>query len=134
MDKNPCASCPYRTDTPSGVWSAHEYQKLTEYDDDSLEPAFSVFLCHHSTVRDVETVCRGWLSVAADSVAVRVAVLRGEITPKQRDAPVTVPLYATGAEAAHAGMVDVEAPGLAAIEMVERLKTKGLGNNELEVW
>ena len=30
--KNPCGSCPYRKDVPSGVWAVSEYLKLVEYD------------------------------------------------------------------------------------------------------
>lgn len=26
----PCETCPYRRDVPSGVWSADEYRKLIE--------------------------------------------------------------------------------------------------------
>ena len=26
----PCSSCPYRKDVPSGVWAHHEYEKLRD--------------------------------------------------------------------------------------------------------
>lgn len=40
----PCSSCPYRRDVPSGVWHREEYEKLLQYDDSTeILPAF---MCH----------------------------------------------------------------------------------------
>ena len=118
VDKNPCTSCPYRRDTPHGVWDATEYAKLPAYDTDE---SFATFLCHHSPFRDGETACRGWLTVHADSIAVRLAMCAGKITPEQRDAKVTVPLFRTGLSAATAGMRGVNRPGRRARQMIAGL-------------
>ena len=116
---SPCTSCPYRRDTPSGVWHESEYEKLRSYD---TNEAFAVFLCHHSTEAGKNTVCRGWLSVHDESVAARLAVARGEITNEQRYAKVAEPLYKSGNKAADAGMAGIKRPGRKARKVIERLK------------
>lgn len=42
----PCASCPYRRDVPSGIWAAEEYAKLPAYDADTPFQPPHLFLCH----------------------------------------------------------------------------------------
>lgn len=115
---SPCTSCPYRRDTPSGVWDASEYEKLKKYDDNG---SFAVFLCHQSREIGAPTVCRGWLSVHAESAAARLAVVKGDVTNEQRYAAVREPLYATGNEAADAGLRGVRRPGKKARAVVARL-------------
>jgi hypothetical protein len=34
---SPCSSCPYKRDTPPGIWAEHEYEKLPAYDGSTLE-------------------------------------------------------------------------------------------------
>lgn len=121
IPKSPCRSCPYRCDTPSGVWSPEEYAKLPGFDDNT---AFGVFLCHHSRLGEAERVCRGWLSVHAESAAVRIAVARGEIPPDAPYEPVDVQLHPDGATAAAFGMADVADPSPAALEMIAGLVAK----------
>lgn len=118
VDKNPCTSCPYRRDCPSGVWSAEDYFKLVKYD---RNEEFAVFLCHQTELAGEEIVCRGWLTVQIDSVAARLAVLRGMLTDAQRCAKVTVPLYKTGLAAAEAGLRAINRPGKAAKKIINRL-------------
>jgi Family of unknown function (DUF6283) len=131
--KNPCSTCPYRKDTPPGVWSADEYEKLRLYDEPEFDPdypeamrlpEFAAFLCHHSLTQPGDTLCRGWLTVHSDSVAVRLTVAKGAVTWDQVDAPVTVELYASGNEAADAGEVAIEAPSWAAVRAAQRLLAK----------
>lgn len=124
-DRRPCSSCPYVRSTPAGVWHVDEYAKLPTYDDSAAEPALGVFLCHQSNAHGRSTVCRGWLSVHADSIAVRLALLNGSITVKQRDAAVDVELYDTGADAAAAGAAGIENPSPAARRLIDRLIDKG---------
>ena len=121
VDKNPCATCPYRCDTPAGVWEAIEYEKLAGYDDDAPDPALGVFLCHHSATTDRQTVCRGWLSVHAESVAARLAVLTGKIDDDVRYLPITVDVYPDGKTAAEAGLSGVEEPGPDAQRAIAKL-------------
>lgn len=122
----PCGSCPYRQDTPPGVWDASEYAKLRQYSD-PMNPLLSVFLCHQTNATGKETVCRGWLSVEQESIAVRLAMIRGAVTPEQVFAPPLVPLYATGEEAAAAGLSAVEEPSPEAVRLSQRLIRKGAG-------
>ena len=69
--KNPCPTCPYRRDVPSGIWDESEYAKLELYDEptDRRLPQTALFLCHTTP----ESPCRGWLTVHRESVAVRLA-------------------------------------------------------------
>lgn len=124
VDRLPCSTCPYRRDTPSGVWAPSEYAKLPLYDDND---AFGIFLCHHTNSTGRETVCRGWLTVHCESAAARLAELQGFVTGEQRYADVDTPLYSTGREACDAGMADVPDPSPAAQRAVDRLVKKGSG-------
>lgn len=123
----PCSSCPYRCDTPPGVWDTSEYEKLREYKPANpyVMPATRVFLCHQTNATGRETVCRGWLTVESDSVAVRLAMRRGEVTEEQVYAEPRVLLYASGTEAAEAGLSGVEEPSPAAVRLMGRLLKKG---------
>lgn len=124
VEARPCSTCPYRRDVPSGLWAEHEYEKLPAYDDGGSPPALGIFLCHHSGLGKEETVCRGWLTVAAESPAARLATLTGAVTNEQRFAPVDVPLYSSGAEAAEAGLAEIADPGPQARVMIDRLGRK----------
>lgn len=124
VNRHPCASCPYRLDTPPGVWDASEYAKLPRYD---ANESAAVFLCHQTPAIGADTVCRGWLSVHSESWAARIAVARGQVTPEELYAEPEVPLYGNGQEAAEAGLAGVELPGQRARAMIERLTRKGIG-------
>src|SRR5262245_53386882 len=93
--REPCSSCPYRQDVPGGVWDAEEYEKLAGFS--APFPALAYFLCHQGGTEHPQ-LCRGWLKVERDSVAVRLLLHTGQLTPAERDRPVTVALYPTGAE------------------------------------
>lgn len=108
----PCSSCPYRRDVPSGIWEESEYAKLPGYDGDVPDQLFAgatrLFHCHTWPAR----LCAGWVGChdMENSAAVRLnhrtldmdAVL-SYVSP--------VPLFASGAEAAEHGMRDLPAPG-----------------------
>jgi hypothetical protein len=49
--RNPCGSCPYRKDVPSGVWETLEYEKLPPYDGETFEQPFEAFFCHQQNGR-----------------------------------------------------------------------------------
>lgn len=118
VDALPCPTCPYRKDTPSGVWAPEEYEKLRNYDDNT---SFATFLCHQSNIVGRDAVCRGWLSVHCESVAVRLAVMTGEVPPGSPYAEVGTELYASGNEAADAGLKGVKRPGRKAKEACAKL-------------
>jgi Family of unknown function (DUF6283) len=121
VNKSPCSSCPYRKDTPPAVWDAEEYEKLRTYDDDSLDTAFAIFMCHQGPMIGKELVCKGWLNVHPDCIAVRIALSRGKISVEDRDHQTDVPLYASGNEAANAGMKGIRRPGRAARSVIGKL-------------
>lgn len=122
----PCGSCPYRKDTPSGVWHESEYAKLREYQrDDGETPCLAVFLCHQTNATGRETVCRGWLTVEQHSIAVRLALMKGDVTPEQVYAAPLVPLYASGEEAAASGLAGVKNLSRKARRLQARLLAKG---------
>lgn len=121
VPEKPCESCPYRRDVPSGIWAREEYEKLRGYDENT---AFGTFLCHHSPDMNRNAVCRGWLSVQCESAAARLAVLSGQVTDEQRYATPLVPLYASGNEAADAGIRGIKRPNAKARKLIDRLKAK----------
>ena len=122
--KEPCRSCPYRQDCPSGVWDAAEYDKLPRYDNGHPEQQYGgVFLCHQPAERG-EAVCRGWLSVHREDVAVRLALMNESVTRDDADAEVKTPLFASGAEAAAHGMREVKRPSVEAQLMGRRIERK----------
>jgi hypothetical protein len=129
----PCASCPYRTDVPAGVWAASEYAKLGAYDEPThLQPA-GLFLCHQTDHDDERArVCSGWAGChdMDESMALRVAAVSGEISAEAvqtvRDYVSPVPLFASGTQAAAHGMSGIEEPGEDArrvIRKIERTRT-----------
>jgi hypothetical protein len=123
----PCKSCPYRQDAPSGLWAAHEYDKLPAYDGAIVEQAFSgatgVFLCHQ---RDGH-LCAGWIAThgADNLLAIRMLpITGGSLDPSVWDYESPVPVFASGQEACEHGKRDIEEPGNAAQRMMTRLMRK----------
>lgn len=121
----PCSTCPYRRATPPGIWAPEEYAKLSRYDAAQLDPVdLSTFHCHQQLVTGVATACRGWLSVHADSAAVRLAVVTGRIDPATIPPEVEPDLYASGAEACAAGLAGVDDVSEAAFRSQVRLMAR----------
>ncbi len=121
----PCNTCPYRCDTPSGVWAVEEYLKLPGYDNNTN---LGTFLCHQTNATGRTTVCRGWLSVHAESVAARMAVLNGSVTDEERLAPSEVELYPSGLAAGRAGLKGVRRPSREARASIDRLARSRAGH------
>ncbi|WP_276614048.1 DUF6283 family protein [Streptomyces sp. A0642] len=125
----PCASCPYRQDVPSGVWSEEEYAKLPAFDGPTYAQPARLFVCHqHDRGEERARVCAGWAGChdMGESLGVRVALASGRITEETAEALVDyvspVPLFASGAEAAAHGMREVEAPGVEAAEAIGKIR------------
>ncbi len=122
----PCGSCPYRLDTPAGVWSEHEYDKLPEFDGETWEQPPSVFLCHQQD----GCLCAGWVAVhdMPNNMGLRLALAAGMLTPETAeqamDYTTTVPLHPTGRAAADFGRGEIESPSPEAVNMVRRLDRK----------
>jgi len=127
-----CTTCPYRRDTPPGIWAAEEYEKLRAYDQDPFDPiaGLSVFHCHQENLTHKPTVCRGWLSVHQESVAVRLAQAIGAVAHEDVPRAVEPLYYATGNEAADAGMAGVLLPPPEARREIDRLIRNGLARPE----
>lgn len=124
--KNPCGSCPYRCDVPSGVWDEEEYAKLPLFDKETFDQPPSVFLCHQQDGR----LCAGWTAVhnMEESFGLRMAFSMGMIDPTDADAifdySTDVPLFASGADAAAHGRAEIDAPGAKASRTIQRLVGK----------
>ncbi|MFF7115448.1 DUF6283 family protein [Streptomyces albogriseolus] len=124
----PCASCPYRTDVPSGVWSEADYDKLPRYDGPTWTQPPTLFICHqHSEDDDRPRVCGGWAGCHDGDhlMALRVALAQDKITLETaeaiRDYTSPIPLFASGAEAAAHGKRDIRNPGPDARRVMDKI-------------
>lgn len=123
---NPCGSCPYRQDVPSGVWKADEYAKLPPYDGYTGDQPLGVFHCHQQDGR----VCAGWAGChdMENTLAIRFAAAEGRLDTETIEAifdyQTSVPLWASGTEAAEHGMADVEWPDDDARRVIDNLTAK----------
>ncbi len=125
--KNPCASCPYRLNVPSGIWDESEYNKLPAYDGEIHEQtADRTFMCHQQD----GCVCSGWLGhleEPTDMLAVRLGLMRGVMDPECLDYTTDVPLFESGAAAAAHGLKHINEPQAAAIEAAAKIVRKNGG-------
>lgn len=121
--KNPCGSCPYRVDVPSGVWHPDEYAKLPAYDEDTMAQPYGVFLCHQVT----GAACAGWAGChdMTQSLALRLAIGTGRVDEATADAildyTTDVPLFSSGREAAEHGLARVDAPTPDAVRAMDKI-------------
>jgi len=122
--KAPCRSCPYRQDVPSGVWAAHEYDKLPGYDGEIIDQlgagALGLLHCHQQDGR----LCAGWVGThdARNLLACRLASAR--LDPMVWDYESPVRLFASGTEAAAHGRRAIRRPDKAAQRVIGRLHRK----------
>jgi uncharacterized protein DUF6283 len=119
--KRPCASCPYRRDVPSGLWEAHEYDKLGSYDGDTavqaIAGAFKAFFCH---TKDGH-LCAGWVGCHDMHENLAIRMHDGVDYDAVLNYRSPVPLFASGAEAAAHGKRDIANPGPEAQRKIEQL-------------
>lgn len=115
----PCQFCPYRQDCPSGVWAKEEYEKLPPYDAETWAQPHEAFACHEAT----GLLCSGWAQCHGEELlSLRLERMR---TGENFDIPApSVPLFASGREAAEHGMRDVKKPDLEARAAVVILRGK----------
>ena len=119
--RRPCTSCPYRPDVPSGLWLAHEYNRLPTYDGTTEQfeaGAFGLFFCHQQDGH----LCAGWVGChdMTQNLAVRIHADRVDLdTVLGYQSP--VPLFESGAQAAEHGKRDIADPGPAARRKVAQL-------------
>lgn len=124
--KNPCGSCPYRKDVPSGVWAAEEYDKLPAYDNETgLQPP-GAFFCHQQNGR----LCAGWVAChdMPNALGLRLALAFDAIDFEDFEAAcdytTDIPIWESGAAAAEHGKADIDAPSEKASRTVERILKK----------
>ena len=121
--RNPCGSCPYRQDCPSGVWATTEYDKLNAYDRQTPFQPPGAFYCHQNNGR----LCAGWVGChdMNESLALRFLLAHDVISSVEfvalLDYATPVPLWASGAEAAAHGRAQIEAPGPKALSTIAKL-------------
>jgi Family of unknown function (DUF6283) len=119
--KEPCSTCPYRRDVPSGIWAASEYDKLPTYDLETCEQAvagaFAPFHCHSTP----EKLCAGWVGCHDMGNNLAMRLHHRDIDPAVYEYVSPVPLFASGAEAAEHGKRDLPAPGPAAVRKARQL-------------
>jgi len=124
--KNPCGSCPYRQDVPSGVWAPEEYAKLIGYDRPTGEQPMGVFYCHQQDGR----ICAGWAGChdMDNNLGLRIAAAFGHISQEVLVATLTyttkVRLFATGLLAAEHGLAAVDEPDERAKKVVSKIERK----------
>lgn len=123
--KNPCASCPFRTNVASGIWDQTEYQKLPAYDGEIHEQtATAVFMCHQPAEGHV---CSGWLGhrqYPEDMLAVRLGLIRGALDQSCLEYSNDVPLFESGAAAAEHGMKQFLDPQEDALSVIRKITRK----------
>jgi hypothetical protein len=115
--KEPCPTCPYRVDTPRGIWELDHYEALTKYDGDIPDQiengAFASFGCH----KDNGHYCRGWIDChgADNLLAIR---LNGLTT---RVGPPAVEVFESGAACLEANLPHMKNPLPEAKEAMAKL-------------
>jgi Family of unknown function (DUF6283) len=115
----PCSSCPYRKNVPSGVWAHEEYEKLRDYDEPTYAQPISTFACHVTP----EHLCHGW-AVVHTSRGHEFDLLALRFWPCGPIPKAAVPLFSSGNEAADHGQAHLEDPDDQAVEVTERLLRK----------
>ena len=116
---NPCNTCPYRKDTPSGIWDKSEYDKLPQWDNQYCMAG--TFLCHNG---NREYICRGWAEVHHRNMSVRLACFNVE-WDETNSKPTKIKLYRTGAEARRAGLRKINNPDDKAKAVIVKLVGRG---------
>ena len=121
---NPCGSCPYRRDVPSGIWAVSEYDKLPSYDGETFEQvnATNLFMCHQ---RD-GSLCAGWLACHDPQELLACRLHWRELDPSVFTYKTKVPVFGSGAEARRHGLRGIAAPGGRAQKMIVGLLKSSL--------
>ncbi|RIT36737.1 hypothetical protein D2E76_15870 [Mycobacteroides abscessus] len=123
----PCESCPYRTDVPSGIWAAEEYDKLRRYDRATGEQPMNMFQCHQADAGSAQSrICAGWAGCHGEELfALRIAVFTGRISTETYEAAARysspVELFDTGEAAARHGQSEIDRPGRAARTLIAKI-------------
>ncbi|MEW2260778.1 DUF6283 family protein [Streptomyces sp. NPDC047869] len=124
-----CASGPYRTDVPSGVWSQEEYSKLRLYDGPTWTQPPGLFLCPPARPRRLPRPrlrLLGGLPRRRPPPRLARRAAAGDIDLETaeaiRDYVSPVALFASGAEAAAHGMREITRPGPDARRTIAKIR------------
>jgi len=107
--REPCASCPYRTDAPLELWHREEFEKLLAAERTQWGTQYG---CHEFRKRrDEAQVCIGWLISQRErnvpSIALRLTLIRSEEAQRCiKEASSPAPLYETIEEMCEANGVE----------------------------
>ena len=125
--KNPCGSCPYRCDSPSGLWSRDHYELLPEFDKPTHEQPMNPFGCHQNNGH----LCAGWVAThdMEQSLGLRTWLSFKQITIEVVDAclnySTTVPLFKSGQEAMEHGLREFAEPSERTKKIAAKLVKRG---------
>lgn len=128
--KTPCASCPFRKEVPSGIWSAEEYAKLPRYDEPTYAQPVNAFACHQGAGE----ICSGWLGFndPLELLAVRIGIAEGRLDPSCAEYTTDVPLHESGRAAAMHGLRDLHEPSEEANRAIDKVvKVRSLTDNPI---
>lgn len=126
----PCSSCPYRRDVPSGIWAPSEYRKLPAYDQPTWNQPTAPFQCHQNAAGDDRArLCSGWVGChGTELLALRLAAAARRLSGPALDATITytspVPLFESGSAAMEHGMRDIVNPGPAAVKAIAKIRRR----------
>jgi hypothetical protein len=122
----PCASCPYRKDSPSGLWAGDEYAKLLAYDGDMLDQlamgATATFGCHQKD----GNLCAGWVAAHGAENLLSLRVQGDKVPPETWNYTTDVEVFASGREAFDHGIRDLQSPGPKALRLMAKMQAKGV--------
>ncbi len=107
--REPCSSCPYRTDAPLELWSPEEFEDLLQKDRTQMGTLYG---CHEFNKRREEAqVCVGWLIDQRDrnvpSITLRLKLMQDKSAVACfNEASSPVPLYESIEEMCEANGVE----------------------------
>lgn len=119
----PCESCPYRLDVPSGIWEAHEYLKLPDYDLPLVQQPMKAFMCHQNDGR----LCAGWVAChGGEALGLRLiaAYMEPEEVDKLMAWKTDVPVFESGNAACQHGLREIKNPGMGAAKMMGKIERR----------
>lgn len=118
--KEPCSSCPYRCDVPSGIWSEAEYDKLPLYDEETYNQPPFVFVCHATP----EWLCHGWVVVHGEGLLALRIWFTDHPDVRWELPEAVMPMFPSGTHAAVHGKAELRKPGPEAVTLARRLLRK----------
>lgn len=116
----PCGTCPYRRDTPPGVWAEEEYRKLVRYDEETPFQPTGVFMCHQLD----GCICGGWLMTHDRDHLLALRFHGHRMDPAVWDYAPKVEVFGSGAEAAAHGIAGIDNPSPAAVKKMEAIQRR----------